>query len=72
MGSSQNNMTTQLKAILRKNKENMQKAVEKVLGQMQENIERDITFLIEQHMVKSRQNRVEIQACFTKSIGGKK
>jgi len=38
MSSSQNNMTTQLEAILRRKEESMHKTMEKVLGQMQENI----------------------------------
>lgn len=61
MRSSQNNMTTQLEAILQKNEESMQKAMEKVLGKMHDKIKRHIASLKEQHVMEAEQNRSEIQ-----------
>jgi len=42
MSSPQNKMTTQLEVILQINEESMHKTMERVLGQMQDKIERDI------------------------------
>jgi len=57
MSSSQNNMDTQLEAILRRNEEILQKAMEKVLKQMQDKIKGDIASPKEQHKVEFEQNQ---------------
>ena len=50
-------MDTQLEAILRRNEEILQKAMEKVLKQMQDKIKGDIASPKEQHKVEFEQNQ---------------
>jgi len=56
-------MTTQLKTILQRNEKSMQKTMEKVLRQMQDKMENDITQSLQE---------LSWDTSFTRSTGGKK
>jgi len=63
---SNNTMTTQVKALLRRNEENMQKVMETTLGKMQDKLKKDMESLKQQHQIEikhlAQEHQVKMQA----------